>query len=106
MLGDKYFNVDTNDFVIVNEVKYKDTLGLYELIFKRIPNDTIFTENDKLAYKSIMLVTNTHKHSHKANNSKKNKYKNIRKYNSILGKRSSKIQIETGMPRVRKQQIR
>ena len=25
MLGDKYFDVDTNDFVIVDGVKYKDT---------------------------------------------------------------------------------
>jgi len=61
MIGDKYFDVDTNDFVIVNEVKYKDTSGLYELIFKRIP--TIYIENDKLAYKSILLATNAHRHS-------------------------------------------
>jgi len=25
MLGDKYFDVDTNDFVIVDGIKYKDT---------------------------------------------------------------------------------
>jgi len=48
MLGDKYFDLDTNDFVIVDGVKYKSTHGLYELIFKRIP-DTIYTEN-KLTY--------------------------------------------------------
>jgi len=35
MLDDKYFDVDTNDFVIVDRVKY---IWLYELIFKRIPN--------------------------------------------------------------------
>ncbi|EGI70385.1 hypothetical protein G5I_00858 [Acromyrmex echinatior] len=27
MLGDKYFDVDTNDFAIVDGVKYKSTLG-------------------------------------------------------------------------------
>jgi len=48
ILSDKYFDVDTNDFVIVDGVKYKDTPGLYELIFKRIPDDTIYTENNKL----------------------------------------------------------
>ena len=53
MLADKYFDVNTNDFVIVDEVKYKGTLGLYKLIFKRIPDDT---ENDKLAYKNILLA--------------------------------------------------
>jgi len=66
MLGDKYFVVDTNDFVIIDEIKFKGISGLYELIFKRIPDDTIYTENDKLAYKSILLATNTHKRSHKA----------------------------------------
>ena len=40
MLSDKYFDVNTNDFVIVDGVNYKDTPGLYELIFKRIPDDT------------------------------------------------------------------
>ncbi|KYM90640.1 hypothetical protein ALC53_01768 [Atta colombica] len=57
-LGDKYFDVDSNDFVIVDGVKYKGTLDLYELIFKRIPDNTIYTENDKLAYISILLATN------------------------------------------------
>jgi len=60
MFGDKYFNVDTNNFVIVDEVKYKGTPGLYELIFKRIPDDTIYTKDDKLTYKSILLTTNAH----------------------------------------------
>jgi len=50
MLDDKYFDVDTNDFVIVDRVKY---IWLYELIFKRIPN-TIYRENDKLAYNNIL----------------------------------------------------
>jgi len=50
--------IDTNDFVIVDRVKYKGTPGLYQLIFKRILDDTIYTENDKLVYKSILLATN------------------------------------------------
>ena len=79
MLGDKQFDIDTNDFVIVDGVKFKDTPGLYELIFKRIPDDTIYTENNKLTYKSILLATNAR--SHKADNpilgNKGYKYKNI-----------------------------
>ncbi|KYN06410.1 hypothetical protein ALC62_02646 [Cyphomyrmex costatus] len=55
MLGDKRFDVDTNDFVIIDGVKYKGTPGLYELTFKRIRDDAIYTENDKLAYKSITI---------------------------------------------------
>jgi len=32
---------DTNNFVIIDGVKYKGIPGLYELIFKRILDDTI-----------------------------------------------------------------
>ncbi|KYN05742.1 hypothetical protein ALC62_03328 [Cyphomyrmex costatus] len=95
MLGDKRFDVDTNDFVIIDGVKYKGTPGLYELIFKRIPDDAIYTENDKLAYKSILLATNAHRRSHNADNpilgNKGYKYKNI-----IAPIVSSKIQVGTG----------
>jgi len=70
-----------SDFVIVDGVKYKGTPGLYELIFKRILDDIIYTENDKLAYKNILLTTNAHWRSYKADNpimgSKGYKYKNI-----------------------------
>ena len=68
MLGDKYFDVNTNDFVIVDGVKYKGTPNLYELIFKRIPDNTIYTEDDKLTYKSILLATNAHRRNHNADN--------------------------------------
>jgi len=54
---------------------------LYELIFKKIPDDTIYTENNKLAYKNILLTMNAHRRNHKADNpimaSKGYKYKNI-----------------------------
>jgi len=44
MLGDKQFDLDTSDLVIVNGVKCKDTPGLYELISKRISDDTLHRE--------------------------------------------------------------
>ena len=47
MLGNKKFDVDSDDTIIIDGVRYKGTLGLYELIFKKIPNDAIYTENDK-----------------------------------------------------------
>ena len=84
MLDDKYFDEDTNDFVIVDRVKYKSTHDLYELFFKKIPDDTIYTKGDKLAYKKRYTVGNECSQamrSHKANNlivdSKGYKYKNI-----------------------------
>jgi len=82
--------------LIVDRVKYKGTPGLYQLIFKRIPDDTIYTENDKLAYKSILLAMNAHKCNHKADNSilsnKGYKYKNI-----IAPLVSGKIQVGTNI---------
>jgi len=42
ILGDKYFDIDTNDFV--DGIKYKGTSSLYELIFKRIPDGYLHRE--------------------------------------------------------------
>jgi len=65
MLGDKRFDIDM-DSMIVDRVKYKST-GLYELIFKRIPDATFlclfyfYIEDDKQTYKNILLTTNAHR---------------------------------------------
>ncbi|XP_072751930.1 uncharacterized protein [Anoplolepis gracilipes] len=61
MLGDKHFEVDKNDNIIINGVKYAGTPGLYKLIFKRIPDDAVYTENDMHKYKSTLLATNVHR---------------------------------------------
>jgi len=64
MLSDKRFDIDMDDSMIVSRVKYKGTYtGLYELIFKRIP-DVIYIEDDKQTYKSILLTTNAHRRGH------------------------------------------
>ncbi|KYQ56418.1 hypothetical protein ALC60_04648 [Trachymyrmex zeteki] len=81
MLGDKTFDVDSDDTIIVDGVRYKSTSGLYELIFKRIPDDAIYTKNDKETYKSILLTTNAHRRRHNAEmpvkSNKEHKYKHI-----------------------------
>jgi len=43
---------------------YVGTSDLYELIFKRIPDDFLYTEDDMNKYKSMLLATNAHKHKH------------------------------------------
>ncbi|KAL6253553.1 hypothetical protein P5V15_015621 [Pogonomyrmex californicus] len=68
MLGDKKFDVDKNDSIIIDNVRYNGTPGLYELIFKRLPDDAVFTEDDKQTYKSILLTTNAHRRGHSAHN--------------------------------------
>lgn len=64
MLGNKRFDVDTDDNIIINDVRYKGTPGLYELIFKRIPDDEIYTDDDLQKYKNILLTTNAHRRNH------------------------------------------
>ncbi|XP_071573132.1 uncharacterized protein [Temnothorax nylanderi] len=67
MLGNKRFDVDNADNKIIDGIRYAGTRGLYELIFKKIPNDEIYTgEDDMQKYKSILLMTNAHKRNHDA----------------------------------------
>ncbi|KYN22502.1 hypothetical protein ALC57_05099 [Trachymyrmex cornetzi] len=81
MLGKKKFDLDTDDTIIIDGERYKGTPGLYELIFKKIPNNAIYTENDKQTYKHILLTTNAHRRDNNARmpikSNKGHKYKNI-----------------------------
>jgi len=61
LLGDKNFDVDKNDNIIIDGIRYTGTAGLYELIFKRLPDDEIYTENDLQKYKNILITTNAHR---------------------------------------------
>src|SRR5215469_4571779 len=56
-LGNKSFDVDIDDNLIIDGVRYVGTPGLYELIFKKFPDDDVYTDDDKQKYKSILLVT-------------------------------------------------
>jgi len=78
MLGDERTNLDKNDDVIDGK-KYTGTPGLYGLIFKKIPNETIYIR--VLKYTSILLTTNAHKRGYSTHNpimgNKGHKYKSI-----------------------------
>ena len=56
--------MDDADNIIIDGVRYAGTPGLYELIFKRIPDDALYTEDDMHKYKCMLLVTNAHKHKY------------------------------------------
>jgi len=60
MLGSKKFDIDSSDHIIIDSVRYAGTLGLYELIFKKIPNYDMYTEDNKQKYKSILLPIYAH----------------------------------------------
>lgn len=62
MIGDSQIQFDNDDGdIIINKVRYKPTEGLYELLFKRMPDDDVYTENDLTAYRDILVKTNAHK---------------------------------------------
>ncbi|KYN01983.1 hypothetical protein ALC62_07200 [Cyphomyrmex costatus] len=98
MLGSKRFDVDDVDNIIIDGVRYAGTPGLYELIFKRIPDDTLQTEQDMREYKSMLQATNAHKHKHHSQGrvlaNRGYKYKNIIKPLVTPKKKSGK-----GLPR-------
>lgn len=81
MLGDKIFDVDKDDNIIIGGIRYVGTPGLYELIFKRIPDGDVYNDDDKIKYKNILLATNAHRRGNDMRNpllsNKGYKYKNI-----------------------------
>jgi len=68
MLSDKRIDLDKNDDIIVDGKRYSRIPGLYELIFKKFPDETICTNADKQKYKRILLATNAHKRGHSTHN--------------------------------------
>ncbi|XP_043256461.1 uncharacterized protein LOC122399675 [Colletes gigas] len=64
MLGNKRVDVGNADNIIIDGIRYSGTPGLYELIFKKIPDDNIYTEADERKYRDILLTTSAHKYKH------------------------------------------
>jgi hypothetical protein len=80
-LGDKKFDIDRDDSIIIDKVRYTGTPGLYELIFKKIPDEIVYTEDDKQQYKNILLATNAYRRDYNASNpirgNRGYKYRNV-----------------------------
>jgi len=66
MFCNKRFDVDDADNIIIDGVRYIGTPDLYELIFKRIPDDLLYMEDDMNKYKTMLLAMNAHKHKHQS----------------------------------------
>ncbi|XP_070531459.1 uncharacterized protein [Cardiocondyla obscurior] len=81
MIGNKRVDLDKNDNILIDGKKYPGTVGLYELIFMRFPDESSYTDTDKENYKSILMATNAHKRDYNSQNqvksNKGHKYKNI-----------------------------
>lgn len=80
-IGDKELKFNEEGGIVIGGVTYRGTPGLYELIFKRAPDDTVYTDADKTAYKDILKKTNAHIKNYmpggNINRNNSNKYKII-----------------------------
>lgn len=52
--------------VIVWNLKYKSTIGLFKLLFKQKPNKDFLDVADLNAYKEILMLTNSHRQMYTA----------------------------------------
>lgn len=75
MLGNSPITFN-NDDIILNNVKYTGTHGLYELIFMKKPRD-IYTKEDLKSYATILTSSNAHKCGDKLKANKGYKYTRI-----------------------------
>nr|CAH7740888.1 unnamed protein product [Callosobruchus chinensis] len=81
MVGDSKLNIVGSD-IYVQGKRYKGTQGLYELLFKKYPNDIMFTDEDKKNYKQIVYKTNAHKRYYRS--SEQVDGSKLKKYNILL----------------------
>ncbi|EZA49491.1 hypothetical protein X777_12285 [Ooceraea biroi] len=81
MLGDKRFDISSDDTIFVDGTRYEDTPGLYELIFMCMPDERVYTVQDTTMYRRILSATNVHRQRYQAhrpiNSNKGFKYKQI-----------------------------
>lgn len=61
-MGDSKLIVDDNDNLTIKEQTFKGTSGLFELIFKHVPNK--YTKSDLNTFKNICILTNSHRKSY------------------------------------------
>jgi len=62
MFGNKCFDVGDADNIIIDDVRYVGTAGLYELIFKRIPDDLLYGRR----YEQVQEHATTDEHKHQS----------------------------------------
>lgn len=83
-VGDSLLQFDEDGGIRIRDVAYKGTEGLYELLFKRIPDGEIYNDNDMTAYKDILVKTNAHKKNYEPQgNVNRN---NSLKYRDVISK--------------------
>lgn len=84
MVGTKALGFTENGSISIGDVTYKPTEGLYELLFKRLPDDQLYDDNDLNAYKDILLKTHAHKRGY-SSSATVNRDNSI-KYKTVIAK--------------------
>lgn len=59
-MGNKEIAFDNEDYVHIDNKMFRGTRGLFELLFKKLPDSGVITERDKEVYKSILELTSAH----------------------------------------------
>lgn len=79
MLGKYPIAFEDNGDIIIKNVTYKGTPGLYELIFMKKPDEYVYSEEDLAAYSLIIKETSAYLSlsTNKRKSSSSHKYKNI-----------------------------
>ena len=81
MIGNQILTFDDDGTIVVGDVRYKPTRGLYELLFKSLPSKQVYNDHDMTVYKDILQKTNAHKRGYKhtgnVNRNTSNKYKSV-----------------------------
>lgn len=96
LLGNSNVHFDKKNNVIVNNETYSNTHGLYELLFKKIPDKKIYTSHDLLVYEKIGLETNLFRRKYDSGDSINGNQS--KKYTGIISKliKSEKKNFKTG----------
>lgn len=84
MVGNKALQFDEDGNIMINEKLFPATKGVYELLFKRIPNKNLYSIEDENMYRSILVYTSAHKKGYRQEG-KVNRNKSL-KYRNIIGK--------------------
>lgn len=81
MVGTQVLDFEEDGTIVVGDVRYKPSKGLYELLFKSLPNEEVYNDRDMEDYKDILQRTNAHKKGYRytgnVNRNTSHKYKQV-----------------------------
>lgn len=80
-VGDAPLQFDEDGSILTGGTRYGPSEGLYELLFKRMPDSRVYNKSDLHAYKDLLRKTNAHKRGYepngKINRNTSTKYKRV-----------------------------